>query len=203
MAWTLYRVQQHRKKMQVLDERAVEIGSMAREDKRTSLPGGEDAPTLPDDQLLVVLYRNKKRPWRAALKERIERGEKVLVISTRPPREMRKLYPGIKRIIWLNRSTAHELEDDIVLVNPTNLSSLLEEIRSYMGRSRKKGAIAFEGFEDIISSNETARVIRFLNMLKQSCGENSISAIVPLAYRAVPQRTRNQLMEGFESVVIG
>jgi hypothetical protein len=163
----------------------------------------DDPPTLPDKELLIVMYRNKKRPWRGVVNSRSEDNMKVMVISPRKPKEMRRLYPSVPMIVWLDRSTAHDLDDDTVVVNPTNLSSLLEEIRSYIGKGGKGGTVVFEGFEEVISGNEVSRVIRFLNMLKQTCREDAISVIVPLPYRAVPQRVRNQLSEGFESVVIG
>ena len=131
---------------------------------------------------------------------RAENDDPALIITSRPPREIRKLYPSVKKLIWLDRSTAHELDEDTMVVNPTNLSSLLEEIKTNLGR---RGVVVFEGFEEVMSSNETERVIRFLNMLKQTCSDRSISAVVPLPYRAVPQRVRSKLTEGFESVVIG
>ena len=112
------------------------------------------------------------------------------------------MYPGGPLHIWLDRSTAHEIDDRTVLVNPTNLSSILEEIRSHLPRRKGGGVVVFEGFEEVLSGNEIERVVRFLKMLRQSSDDNDISTIVPLPYRAVPQRARNRLMEGFESVVI-
>jgi uncharacterized protein DUF835 len=203
LAWTMYRIQHHRMKMQALDDKSTEIGRMDNDKVKKTRSPDDTAPTLPENELLVVLFRNKKRPWRGVINSRSQSGDRVLVITSRPPREIRRLYPNVKQMIWLNRSTAHELENDTLVVNPTNLSSLLEEIRSYMGKSRKGGSLVFEGFEEVISTNEIDRVIRFMNMLKQYCNEGSISAVVPLPYRAVPQRVRNQMTENFESVVIG
>lgn len=203
MVWTMYRIQIHRKKIQAMEKNAREIGEMAREEDPIGPIPDEAPPTLPDKELLIVMYRNKRRPWRSVVNSRSEDGRKVMVISPRPPKEMKRLYLNVPKIVWLDRSTAHELDDGTVVVNPTNLSSLLEEIRSYVGRNSKGSTIVFEGFEEVITGNEVTRVIRFLNMLKQTCRDDSISVVVPLPYRAVPQRIRNQLTEGFESVVIG
>jgi hypothetical protein len=203
MIWTMYRIRLHRKKMRDMDLTAREIGELSREDIPKSTVKDEEPPTLPEKELLIVMYRNRKRPWRRVVNSRSDEGSRVMVISPRPPREMRKLYPSVQRFIWLDRSTAHELEEDTVVVNPTNLSSLLEEITEYVGKRGKPGIAVFEGFEEIISGNDLDRVLRFLNMVKQSCRDRSISVVVPLPYRAVPQRVRNRLTEGFESVVIG
>ncbi|MGA1793434.1 MAG: DUF835 domain-containing protein [Thermoplasmatota archaeon] len=201
MAWTLYRVQQHRSKMRKLDEAAVDIGRMAGMEKneRTSEPS---APTLPAKDLLVVLFRNKKRPWRGPVADRIKNGDRVLIITTRPPSEIGRMYPKGPVHVWLDRSTAHEVDDNTIVVNPTNLSSVLEEVRSHLSKRKGGGVAVFEAFEEVIAANEVDRVVRFLKMLRQSARENGISAVVPLPYKAVPQRVRNQLTEGFESVVI-
>jgi hypothetical protein len=203
LIWTMYRIQHHRKKMNEMDRIAIDVGKMSKEDRSPGPRDDEHPPTLPEKELLIVMYRNRKRPWRGVVNSRIKEGKRVLVISPRPPKEMKRLYPNAPKIVWLDRSTAHDLDGGTTVVNPTNLSSLLEEIRSYLGKGPRGGTVVFEGFEEIISGNELNRVIRFLSMLKQTCREISISAVVPLPYRAIPQRTRNQLTEVFESVVIG
>ena len=157
-------------------------------------------PIIPERELLIILFRNKQRPWRGAVNVRTETGAHLVIVSARRPGEILKLYRGVPSYIWLDRSTAHEARDGIVVVNPTNLSSVLDEIRTL---GRKGGIVVFEGFEDILAANELDRVIRFLNMLGQTCRSHSLSAIVPVPYRAVPQRSRNQLTEAFESMVVG
>jgi len=89
-----------------------------------------------------------------------------------------------------------------VVVNPTNLSVILDEVRTYMKSGPAGGVVFFEGFDEIISGNEMNRVIRFLRMLRSACREDHFSSVVPLAYRAVTQRVRNQLKDGFETVVV-
>jgi len=201
MAWTLYRIGQHRKKMRELDKTSIEIGRMAGTERQPKV-AEPSAPTLPASDLLVVFFRNKKRPWRRPVADRIGKGDRVLIITSRPPSEVSKMYPGGPIHIWLDRSTAHEVDDRTIVVNPTNLSSVLEEVRSHISKRKGGGVVVFEAFEEVLTANEVDRVIRFLKMLKQSARDNMISVIVPLPYRAVPQRVRNQLTEGFESVVM-
>ena len=105
--------------------------------------------------------------------------------------------------IWLDRSRAHKTDEDTIVVNPTNLSGVLHELDSYFKGRNKGGVVVFEGFEGVVSANEISRVVRFLTMIHQSCRDKALSVVVPLSYRSVPQRSRNRLMEAFESVVIG
>jgi hypothetical protein len=203
MVWTMYRIHLHRRKIQEMERTARDIGEMNRERSSKDTSKEDGPPTLPEGELFIVMYRNKKRSWRRVVNSRSKNNAKVMVISPRSPKEMRRLYPDVTKFVWLDRSTAHDLDSDTVVVNPTNLSSLLEEIRSHIGKGGRESTVVFEGFEEVISGNDVSRVIRFLKMLKQTCREDAISAVVPLPYRAVPQRVRNQLTEGFESVVVG
>jgi len=201
MAWTLYRIQQHRKKMRDLDDTSIEIGRMARTEQRNEI-ADHSAPTLPPSDLLVVLFRNKKRPWRRPVSDRIGKGDRVLIVTPKPPSEVGRMYPGGPTHIWLDRSTAHDVDDRTIVVNPTNLSSVLDEVRSHLPNRKGGGVVVFDAFDEVLAANEVERDVRFLKMMKQTARENMISVIVPLPYKAVPQRVRNQLTEGFESVVM-
>ncbi|MBN1389944.1 MAG: hypothetical protein JXA22_04810 [Candidatus Thermoplasmatota archaeon] len=198
MTWTLYRIRAHRNKMRNFDETAMEIGRMHHEEKETA----RSAPTLPESDLLIVMFRSRGRPWRGAVTSKMERGAKVLVVSPRPPAEVRTMYPKRPVHIWLDRSTAHDVPEGTFVINPTNLSSILEEIRSAFPIGGRGGIVVFEGFEDVLSNNAIDRMIRFLKMLQNISRERGISSVVPLPYKAVPQRVRNQLVDGFQSVVI-
>jgi len=200
LAWTLYRINAHRRRVRDLGE---VTGSVQGAGSGVEELPVEGPPSLPDKDILLVMYRNRDRPWRSAVLSRLKEGSRGVVISTMPPGEMREFYRGRIRFIWLDRSTAHEPEDGVVVVNPTNLSGILDEISSYLKAGSAGGVVVIEGFEDMVHQNDISRLLKFLNMLRQLCRGRSISAVVPFPYRAVTQRVRNQLTEGFESVVIG
>ncbi len=203
LAWTLYRVNAHKKRLKDLESDAIGIGRMNEAMSGEGSPASIGAPSLPDSELLLVMYRNKDRPWRSAVGQRLKEGGKAVVISTVPPSEVRDLYSGKTRFVWLDRSTAHDLKKDEAVINPTNLSGILDEISGFLKLGTAGGVIVFEGFEDVVRQNEVERVLKFLNMLRQLCRDRSFSAVVPFPYKAVTQRVRNQLTEGFESVVVG
>jgi hypothetical protein len=203
LAWTLYRINNHKRRLKTIESDAMGMGRM-QEDRSDEGSGSPVAPpSLPENELLLVMYRNKDRPWRAAVGKRLKERNKAVVISTTPPSEVREFYEGRTRFVWLDRSTAHELKKDEVVVNPTNLSGILDEISGFLKLGSARSVVVFEGFEDVVHQNEVERVIKFLNMLRQLCRDRSISAVVPFPYKAVTQRVRNQITEGFESVVIG
>jgi hypothetical protein len=203
LAWTLYRVNTHKRRLKDLESDAAGIGRM-HEAVSGEGPGVPTSPqSLPDSELLLVMYRNRDRPWRAAAGGRLKDGSKAVVISTVPPSDIREFYEGRTRFIWLDRSTAHDLKKDEVVINPTNLSGILDEISGFLKLGSGGSVVVFEGFEDVVHQNEVERVLKFLNMLRQLCRDRSLSAVVPFPYKAVTQRVRNQLTEGFESVVIG
>ncbi len=198
LVWTVYRINSHKRKISRMEGIAgeVERDISSRSERKVSPPSG-----LPESELLIVLYRNRDRPWRGTINSRTSLEGPLVVVTTDPPDQIRTIYKGLKSIVWLDRSTAHDLEEDEIVVNPTNLSRVLDEINNTIGK--KGGIVVFEGFEGILAANEMSRVIRFLTMLRRSCNDRSISAVVPLPYKAVTQRVRNQLVEGFESVVVG
>ncbi|MFW3146877.1 MAG: hypothetical protein ACMUIE_08720 [Thermoplasmatota archaeon] len=205
LAWTMYRIDQHRKKTRKLDEMAIGIGKMSSvrtDPEGTAEAGSSISPMLPTRDILVVMYKDKNKPWRSAVRQELRKDSRVMVVSTRSPTEIREIYPGIERMIWLDRSRAHKTQRGVIVVNPTNLSGLLEDIRSSLGGTDGRSFAVFEGFEEVINANDPARVMRFLTMLKQTCGKDGISAVVTLPYRAVAQRTKNQLLETFETVVV-
>jgi hypothetical protein len=203
LAWTLYRINTHKRRISGLESDARSIGAMHGEVTKEDSAPATAPPTLPDSELLLVMYRNRDRPWRGAVATKLEKGSKAVIVSTVPPGEIREFYGGRTRFIWLDRSTAHDLEKDAVVVNPTNLSGILDEISNFLKLGSVGGVIVFEGFEDLVNQNDISRVLKFLNMLRQLCRDRSLSAVVPFPYKAVTQRIRNQLTEGFESVVIG
>ncbi|MEA3558218.1 MAG: DUF835 domain-containing protein [Candidatus Thermoplasmatota archaeon] len=202
LAWTVYRVGSHRRKAMEMDHLSYSIGE--REAGTKKVNGGQKVsrPMLPKDDILVVMHTSKERPWRTLSKNEMRKGRNVMVISTRSPASARKIYPGINRIIWLDRSTAHKPQQGVSIINPTNLSGVLDEIRTSGSMKEGSDLIIFEGFEDILTANDPERTIRFLRMVKEICHRSSLSVVVPLAYKAVKQRTRNQLQEAFETVVV-
>jgi hypothetical protein len=102
----------------------------------------------------------------------------------------------------LNRSRAVKTGDDVAVVNPTNLSGVIDEIDEYFRENHRKGAILMDRFEDVIEANDINRVMRFLKTMKDKASREKLAVIVPLSYKAVPQRVRNQLQESFEAVIL-
>ncbi|MBN1538725.1 MAG: hypothetical protein JW939_01165 [Candidatus Thermoplasmatota archaeon] len=202
VVWTIYRIQGHKKKMREFDESAMEIGRMSKKYPQSGREPEPSAPSLPQNDLLIVMFRSRSRPWRGVVSHKIKEGGRVVVVSSRPPEEVRRMYPKGFMHLWLDRSTAHDVGKGTTVINPTNLSSILEEIRSRFSGGNMGGTVVFEGFEDVLSNNATDRVIRFLKMLEQISKDRGLSSVVPLPYKAVPQRVRNQLVDGFDSVVI-
>lgn len=202
LLWTIYRINSHRKKVTRIDDLSISIGTMESTEKQPQKKERSSTPMLPKSDLLVLLFTNKDRPWRELSSSEMKKGKNLMVITRVHPDRIRKTYPGIHRIIWLDRSTAHDPQSGVTVINPTNLSGVLDEIRTSSRMKEKVDLVLFEDFEDILSSNDPERTIRFLNMIRELCRKEDFSVIVPVSYRSVRQRTRNRLQESFETVVI-
>ncbi len=199
IAYLMYRIGSYKKKIQVKDS-AGEISLLEKERKPDARNNNIiETPTIPEGEVLIILHKGNSRPWRKAVRNKLREGRRGVIITMRDPSQLRSSFKGDVRFIWLDRSTAHNLGKNITVVNPTNLSKLLQEIQA---STKKEGLVLFRGFEDLLSSNDASRVIRFLKMLDESCRKGNFSTIVPAPYKAVPQRIRVQLTEGFETVVI-
>ncbi len=201
IAYLIYRIGTYRKKVRIVDS-ANEILHLNKDPKtpeRRERGHILDTPTIPEGEVLIILHKGNKKPWLKAVKDRLKEGRRIIVVTVRDPSQLRSSFRGDSHFIWLDRSTAHETRNDVAVVNPTNLSRLLQEI---VVSVKGGGVVLLNGFEEILNSNETSRVVRFLRMLDESCSREGFSAIVPATYKAVPQRIRVQLTEGFETVVI-
>jgi hypothetical protein len=205
LLWWVFRLSRYKKKQQEIEQLSREIGQMNGEmrsvpAKKHGRPGIE--PTLPRGDLLLILHKNGKRPWKTAFGNKIKSGASALIITSRSPKEIRSQYGVGCRIIWLNRSVAVKGGRGAVVVNPTNLSGILDETDQYFDGDGTEGVVLIDRFEEVIQANDINRVMRFLRAMKQRADESGLSVIAPLNYKAVPQRTRNQLTESFEAVVI-
>ena len=205
LVWFFYRLRFHRRKRRRIEELSCEIREM--EDPvvtatRARRKPGEEVPDLPEDELLVIFHRGKKRKWKSAFRKALREGGPGMIITTTDPKDLIRGYKGDLDVIWLNRSTAAETEKRVVIVNPTNLSGILDEVETSLCERRRRGIIMLDRFEEVIQNNDPKRVVRFLNALRNKCRKNHLSAIAPLNYKAVPQRVRSQLSESFDTVVV-
>jgi hypothetical protein len=200
VAYLIFRIGTYRKRSSIEDS-AREISDLKSEKKVSErrVDPHIEIPVIPEAELLIILYKGNRKPWMNVMKEKLSEGRRVVVVSSKDPSSQRSSFRGDSHFIWLNRSTAHEEADDLTVVNPTNLSSLLREITASIERD---GIILFKGFEDLLQANESSRILRFLQMLDDECGSGGFSSIIPAPYKALPQRTRVQLTENFETVVI-
>ncbi len=201
MAWTIYRINSHRKKVADIEDLSRTIGEREAANTKSKEKKNID-PIIPASDLLVVMYTNKGRPWRVPVKREMKNGKNVMVVSSRTPDTIRKAYPGLERMIYLDRSTAHEPQRGVSVINPTNLSGVLDEVKTAGSSREGSDIVVFEDFEMVISANGPERSIRFLNMVKELCMKDGMSVLVPVAYKAVKQRTRNQLQEVLGTVVV-
>jgi len=204
LAYMIYRISSHRMRLKRLYDMSREIGSSVPRKGRgsidTRVPVSE--PVVPDNDLVILFHRNGNKVWLDAFRRRVENGSPGLLATPLPPGPRRKEYPAGARTIWLDRSIAHPVESGRTVINPTNLSALFREIEDNFQKGEGKGNLLLDDFESVLTTNDPQRVIRFLTMLRGSCTRYGYSALVPIAYRAVPQRVRNQLSEAMESVVM-
>jgi hypothetical protein len=199
IAYLMYRIGSYKKKVRIRDA-AGEISFLEKNEKPPARNNHViETPTIPEGEVLIILHKGNSRPWRKAVKDRLREGRRAVIITMRDPSQLRSSFKGDVRFIWLERSTAHNVDGNIIVVNPTNLSKLLQEVQASV---ENEGIVLFRGFEDLLSSNDASRVIRFLKMLDESCTKGRFSTIVPAPYKAIPQRIRVQLTESFETVVI-
>lgn len=195
-----------RKKRERIDELAREISEI--EGRQTGgeimvkTPSAASPPDLPVGDLLIILHRNGKKPWKTTFRKTLKEGIPGLVVSTASPKEIRSRFGGDLKIIWLNRSRAVKTEGDVAVVNPTNLSGIIDETNEFFKENHRKGVILMDRFEDVIEANDINRVMRFLKTMKEKASREKLAVIVPLSYKAAPQRVRNQLQESFEAVVL-
>lgn len=201
LAYFIFRFGSYKRKVRPVEETSLDIGRTDRMMRKDPSVMGHsvDIPTIPDGQVLIVLHRKTGQNWKRAVTTSLKNGRKGVIISVTDPEKLRSRYRGDVRFIWLERSNAHTVRKDSVVVNPTNLSMILQEIESMIS---SEGIVVITDLEDILGSNETSRIVRFLRMLDDSCSKKGYSALVPASYRAIPQRVRVQLTESFDTVVI-
>ena len=152
----------------------------------------------PSAGLMVIMHKEGETPAREMFVRAISSGRKGILVSTEDPREV-PLEAKVARI-WLNRSRVRSGKGDLVVVNPTNLSGVLDEISTSI--DGRPTIVLLDRFEDVIAANDIQRVIRFLSMLRDLSSKEKVSFLVPVGYKAVQQRIRNQIMEAFETVVV-
>jgi hypothetical protein len=201
-AYLIYIVSNLRKKQKDVYDMAREIGSMEKDSvspvKKTK-PSMIDTPMLPEDEVLVILHKENRKPWMKLIRERSREGSRIIYVSKKDPNKVKVGSMGHPYYIWLDRSTAHKEDKNISIINPTNLSRLLQEIQENI---KKDSIVLIDDLEGLISENDASRVISFLSMVRTSCARSHFSVIAPAPYRAIPQRTRSKLTESFETVVI-
>lgn len=204
LAYMIFRISSHRRKVKRLYDMSREIGSSVPRKGRGSIDATAPAsePVVPDDDLVILFHRNGNKVWLNAFKSRMEKGASGLLVTPQPPGPKRREYPTEATTIWLDRSIAHPGEKGSTVINPTNLSALFREIEDHFQKGDRGGIILLDDFESVLTTNDPQRVIRFLTMLRGSCARFGYSALVPIAYRAVPQRVRNQLSEAMDTVVM-
>ncbi|MCU0799299.1 MAG: DUF835 domain-containing protein [Candidatus Thermoplasmatota archaeon] len=204
LAYMIYRITSHRKKVNRLYDLSREIGSTIPRTGRSRIDIGAPVmePVVPDNDLIILFHRNGNKVWLSAFRSRLESGSPGLLVTPQPPGPKRREYPAGARTIWLDRSIAHPEESGSTVINPTNLSALFREIEDHFQKGGGKGVLLMDDFESVLTANDPQRVIRFLTMLRGSCARTGYSALVPIAYRAVPQRVRNQLSEAMDAVVM-
>ncbi|MGA1821068.1 MAG: DUF835 domain-containing protein [Thermoplasmatota archaeon] len=206
IAWWIYRLISFKKKRERIEELAREISEMHVQQTGKNSDGTgsqfDMAPQLPEGDLLILLHKNGRKPWKTTFRKSVKEGIPGLIVSTSPPREIRSQFKGEIKIIWLNRSKAVKSEDSVAVVNPTNLSGIIDETDEYFRENHKKGVILMDRFEDVIQANDMSRVLKFLKTMKEKASRERLAVIVPLSYKATPQRVRNQLQESFEAVIL-
>lgn len=201
-AWLMFRIIQYRKRTTEIDERARKISALNAPTKVKKGRPSYDRKVMeaPSVGLLVIMHKNGQTPAREMFVNALTKNRKGILITAEDPKEV-PIENDIKRI-WLNRSIVKRRGNDIIIVNPTNLSGLLEEINSSTSGDEGSTIVLLDEFHEIINTNDIARVIKFLNMLRENAVRDRLSILVPLPYKSLPQRIRNQIMESFETVVV-
>jgi hypothetical protein len=204
LAYMIYRISSHRKKMNRLYDLSREIGSSVPMKGSGRIDRGAKVtdPVIPEKDLIVLFHRNGNRAWADVFRRRTRGGGPGLLVTSDPPKKGDVGGPDGTRTIWLDRSMAHPEARNMTVINPTDLSALYREIEDHFQGKPSGGILLLDGFESVLGANEAQRVIRFLTMLRGSCARHGYSTMVPIAYRAVPQRVRNQLSEAMDTVVM-
>lgn len=197
IVWWIFRIARFKKRRDEIDRLSMEIADL--EGKKAPASKGPHSPKLPEEDLLLILHRNGNRPWKGAFRDAVESGKRAMIVTARNPREVRSQYRGDYGLVWLNRSVAHKPQNGVRVVNPTNLSGIVDEADQYF---KNGGVLLLDGFDEMMHANEIGRIMRFLRTMQGRAGDMNVSVIAPLNYRATPQRIRNQLTESFEVVVI-
>ena len=201
-AYLFYIINNLKKKHKEVYDKSREIGSLEKEVFTSNVrakPSSIDTPIAPVGDILVILHRENRKPWMNVIKERSKEGRKVVIVTKKDPSKLRTPSIGSPFYIWLDRSTAHDTRQDVRIINPTNLSKILQEIENSMD---EMGIVLLRDLDGMLDDNDPSRVINFLHMLSTSCRKVPYSVIAPAPYRSIPQRIRSQLTESFETVVI-
>jgi hypothetical protein len=195
-----YRLSRYRSRSREIDERAKEINRLSAPPKSKKARHAPDRKVLeaPTQGVMVVMHREGESPAREMFVNALGKGRKGMVVSTQDPKEI-PLDTEVPRI-WLNRSKV-KAKTGATVVNPTNLSGVLDEITSFV-ETNTPCVVILDRFEDVVGANDIQRVLRFLGMLRELSAKHKASFLVPIGYRALPQRPRNQIMESFETVVV-
>lgn len=200
LVYVLFRIGQYRKRAHEIDGRAKEISNMAPHPVKKARPSDRSVLEAPSVGLMVIMHRDGTSPARGMFASAVEKGRPGLIVTTEDPREIP--LPSTVRRVWMNRSSvASDLENTSV-VNPTNLSGTLDEIATFASSNDGSKIVLLDRFDDVLTTNDMGRVMKFLNMLRERSARDRTSILVPIGYRATPQRVRNQLMEAFETVVV-
>lgn len=200
--WLMFRIVQYRKRTAEIDERARKISTMNAPTKVKKGRPSLDRKVMeaPSVGLLVIMHKNGQTPAREMFVNALSKGRKGILVTPEDPREV-PIDSDIKRI-WLNRSIVKRKGEDVTIVNPTNLSGLLEEVNSFITAGDGSTVVLLDQFQDLMNANDLPRVIKFLSMLRERSAKDRVSILVPLPYKTIPQRIRNQIMESFETVVV-
>jgi len=200
LAWLVFRLARYRSRRIDIEQRAKEISRMSAppDVKRARAASDRSNLQAPAAGILLVMHRAGESPARGMFVRAVEGGRRGIVVTSEDPRNV-PLEGDVHRI-WLNRSTVRSLPEGTAAVNPTNLSGLLEDIAS--AQAGRRAIVLLDRFEELMAQNDIDRVMRFLNMLRDRSARDRLTVLVPLAYKAVPQRVRSRLMEAFETVVV-
>jgi len=201
-AYLFYIINNLKKKQKGIYDTSREIGSLEKENISSNVktkPSSIDTPIAPVGDVLVILHKENRKPWLKVIKDMSREGRKIIIVTKRDPSKLRISTMGTPYYIWLDRSTAHEKREGVKVINPTNLSRVLQEIDNAVD---ERGIVLIQDLEGLLEDNDPSRVMNFLNMLSTSCRKVPFSVIAPAPYRAIPQRTRTKLTDSFETVVI-
>jgi hypothetical protein len=200
--WLMFRIAQFRKRRNEIDEKAKEISGLeSRKAEGRSKPSADRSVMEPPTVgLLLIMHKAGTSPARGMFLSAVEKGRAGLIMTPEDPSDM-PIPPSVKRI-WLSRSSTKNGMDNTVIVNPTNLSGALDEIATFASDAGGHNVVLLDRFEEVITGNELPRVMKFLSMLRERTARDRMAVLVPVGYKATPQRTRNQMMEAFQTVVV-